>query len=155
MRGQRWTALAVVLAAVAAATAAGSRGAASYTFKRLSGAFLDPTYVTTAPDDPSTLYVVEQDGTIRAWRRGRITGTFLDIRDRVKSAGELGLLSMAFHPDYARNHLFYVDYTDLDGNTHVVEFASSNGVADPASARDLLTVQQPYPNHKGGQLAFD
>ena len=125
------------------------------TFKRIAKGFVAPTYVKSAPGDASTLYVLEQRGTIRVVRRGRIVRTFLDLRSRVRSDGERGLLGLAFHPDYARNHLLYVDYTDRIGDTHVAEFRSSNGVADPASERDLLFVEQPYPNHKGGQLAFD
>jgi glucose/arabinose dehydrogenase len=125
------------------------------TFKRIARGFAAPTYVTSAPGDLSTLYVLEQRGTIRVVRRGRIVATFLDLRSRVRADGERGLLGLAFHPDYARNHLFYVDYTDLLGDTHVAEFRSQNGVGDPGSARDLLFVEQPYPNHKGGQLAFD
>jgi glucose/arabinose dehydrogenase len=112
-------------------------------------------YVTSAPGNPGVLYVVEQGGTIRTVRNGRVTSTFLDIHDQVTSDGEHGLLSIAFHPQYARNHLFYVDYTDLKGDTRVVEFRAENGIADPSSARELLHVEQPYPNHKGGQLAFD
>ena len=69
--------------------------------------------------------------------------------------GEHGLLSMAFSPGYAQNHLFYVDYTDLHGDTHVAEFHSDNGVGVPGSERELLFVKQPWPNHKGGQLQFD
>jgi len=112
--------------------------------------------VTSAPGDATTLYVVEQAGTIRMVRGGKLVGTFLDIRDRVHTDGnELGLLSIAFSPGYAQNRLFYVDYTDLQGDTHVVEFSAPNGVADPSSARELLFVDQPYPNHKGGQLLFD
>ena len=61
--------------------------------------------------------------------------------------GEHGLLSMAFSPHYAQNHLFYVDYTDLHGDTHVDELSS----VDPSYEHELLFVQQPYPNHKGGQ----
>src|SRR5262249_29248940 len=68
---------------------------------------------------------------------------------------ELGLLSIVFHPRYAQNHLVYVDYTDLQGNTRVVEFSAPQGVVDRSSARELLRVEQPYANHKGGQLAFD
>ena len=147
---------AAALALVVAATAAdGSRPAPRGLFRLTGNGFVDPTYVTSAPTDPSTLYVVEQAGTIRTFRNGRITGTFLDIRDRVKSGGELGLLSIAFHPRYAQNRLFYVDYTDRDGDTRVVEFRASSGVADLSSARELLHVDQPYPNHKGGQLEFD
>jgi glucose/arabinose dehydrogenase len=124
-------------------------------FKRIARGFAAPTYVTTAPGDASTLYVLEQRGTIRIVRGGRIAGTFLDIRDRVFFDGERGLLGLAFHPDYAQNHLFYVDYVDRSNETHVTEFRAVDGTGDPASARDLLVVQQPYPNHKGGQLAFD
>ena len=84
-------------------------------------------------------------------RNGSVAGTFLDIRDKVESDGEHGLLSMAFSPRYAQNHLYYVDYTDLQGNTHVDELSST----DASYTRELLLVQQPYPNHKGGQLEFD
>src|SRR5262249_9570230 len=109
----------------------------------------------SAPGNAAVLYVVQQAGTIQTVQNGRVTGTFLDIRDRVRSGGELGLLSMAFNPRYQQNHPFYVDYTDRNPDTRVVEFRSDNGVAVPASARELLHVPQPYDNHKGGQLAFD
>jgi glucose/arabinose dehydrogenase len=149
--------LRITAGAIAAAALIGSTPAKqpAYSFKRIATGFASPTYVTSAPDDASTLYVVEQAGRILIVRGGRITGTFLDIRGRVLSEGEHGLLGLAFHPGYADNHLFYVDYTDLAGDTHVVEYRSAGGVADPASARELLFVRQPYPNHKGGQLAFD
>ena len=72
------------------------------------------------------------------------------------SGGEQGLLSVAFHPKFATNRLFYVDYTDTNGDTRVVQFrANKAGTAASAStARQLLFVGQPYPNHNGGQLAF-
>jgi glucose/arabinose dehydrogenase len=124
-------------------------------FPRIASGFVNPTYITSAPGEPATLYVVEQAGTIRMVQKGRISGTFLDIHDRVKSGDEFGLLSVAFHPRYALNHLFYVDYTDLAGDTHVVEYAAPNGIADLSTARELLLVDQPYANHKGGQLQFD
>jgi hypothetical protein len=148
----RLTALVVAAAAVIGAAPAKPP---AYTFKRIATGFASPTYVTSAPDDASTLYVVEQAGLIRTVRGGRVTGTFLDVRNKVLFDGERGLLGLAFHPDYAHNHLFYVDYTDVHGDTRVVEYRSAGGVADPASARELLFVPQPYPNHKGGQLAFD
>jgi glucose/arabinose dehydrogenase len=114
-----------------------------------------PTEVRSAPGDPATLYAVEQPGTIRIVRNGSITGTFLDIRSKVKAGGEQGLLSLAFSPRYASNHLFYVYYTDTEGNSRVVEYRSVDGVADPSSARELLFVRQPYSNHNGGDLQFD
>ena len=136
--------------------ASGSGNAArAFSFQQVASGFSSPVDIASAPGDPSTLYVVEQQGTIKTVTGGQVTGTFLDIRSRVRSGGEQGLLSVAFHPDYAQNHRFYVDYTDLNGDTRVVEFKSSNGVGLPGSARQLLFVHQPYANHNGGQLQFD
>jgi glucose/arabinose dehydrogenase len=111
--------------------------------------------VTSAPGDPTTLYVVEQAGRIRIVRDGKIAGTFLDIHGIVKSGGELGLLSMAFSPDYASNNLFYVSYTDTHGNSRVARYTAANGRGVRSSGHILLTVHQPFSNHKGGQLQFD
>jgi glucose/arabinose dehydrogenase len=145
----------LVVSAAAAAALCLVAAAGAYDFVQVATGFDQPVYVTTAPNDPSTLYVVERAGEIRIVRDGQSVGIFLDIRSQVWDGGEGGLLSVAFHPKYAQNHLFYVDYTDLDHRTHVTEFSSANGVAVPASARDLLVVAQKYPNHKGGDLQFD
>jgi glucose/arabinose dehydrogenase len=126
-------------------------GAGATSFVPIATGLDQPVYVTAAPGDPTTLYVVEQPGRIQLVRNGAVAGTFLDIHTQVESDGEHGLLSVAFSPRYAQNHLFYVDYTDLNGNTHVDELSSS----DATYKRELLVVQQPYPNHKGGQLEFD
>lgn len=127
----------------------------SYSFAPYAGGFDSPDFVTSAPGDPDTLYVVEQPGTIRIVRNGKIAGTFLDIRSLVVSGGEQGLLSMAFSPQYASNHLFYVSYTNVDGDSRVVRYRSANGVGVRSSARILLRVNQPYANHNGGLLMFD
>jgi len=137
-----------------AGSASGGR-TATLTFAPLVSGLSSPVYVTSAPGDATTLYVVEQPGTIKIVRNGAVAGTFLDIRSRVKSGGEQGLLSVAFHPQYATNHRFYVDYTDRRGDTRVVEFRSANGVGNPGTARQILFVDQPYDNHNGGQLQFD
>jgi glucose/arabinose dehydrogenase len=137
------------------AGSASGHGSARYEFATVVGGFDAPVDVTSAPGDPTTLYVVEQAGVIKIVKNGSVAGTFLDIRSRVKSGGEQGLLSIAFHPQYATNQRFYVDYTDTRGDTRVVEFRSSNGVGQPATARQLLFVDQPYDNHNGGQLEFD
>ena len=113
------------------------------------------TAIASTPAEPQRLYAVEQVGRIVYLENGRLAGTFLDIRDRVVSGGEQGLLSMAFSPGYAKNHRFYVNYTDKQGNTRVVEFRSRNGVGVKSSARQLLFVGQPYANHNGGELQFD
>jgi hypothetical protein len=86
---------------------------------------------------------VEQAGRLRYLVGSRIAGTLLDIRPRVASGGERGLLSVAFSPHYERDHLFYVNYTDRNGDTRVVEFRSRAGRAVLASARELLFVKQP------------
>jgi glucose/arabinose dehydrogenase len=120
-----------------------------------------PVYVIAAPGRPGTLYAVERAGTIRIVRSGHIVGTFLDIRRLVRSGGELGLLSMAFSPRYRVNHVFYVSYTDRQGNSRVVRYRSARGRGVRSSGRVLLTVHQPFGsrrpfgNHKGGQLQFD
>jgi glucose/arabinose dehydrogenase len=113
-----------------------------------------PTHVASAPGERDRLYVVEQPGRIRVLARGRVLAQpFLDIVSEVISGGEQGLLSVAFHPDYERNRRFYVNYTDLNGDTRVAEFRAREG-AQPMKVRELLFVEQPYVNHNGGQLAF-
>ncbi|MFL5964966.1 MAG: PQQ-dependent sugar dehydrogenase [Gaiellaceae bacterium] len=142
----------MILAVLGAAAAIAPTPAV--TIRPVLGGFDSPTYLASTPAEPNRLYVVEQPGRIRYLVRGRVAGTFLDIRSRVKSGGEQGLLSVAFSPAYKRNHRFYVDYTDRNGNTRVVEFRSRNGRGVVSTARQLLFVGQPYPNHNGGQLQF-
>jgi glucose/arabinose dehydrogenase len=81
---------------------------------------------------------------------------FLDITDRVGSGGERGLLSVAFHPQYASNGFFFVDYTDTSGDTRVERYhvSADRNRADPASARLVIGIDQPYANHNGGLVAF-
>ncbi len=154
--------LSVLLAAAIAAGCAGGGAATgalgpatSFSFTQVASGFNSPVFVTSAPGDPDTLYVVEQPGTIKIVSGGHITGTFLDIHGIVLSGGEQGLLSMAFSPNYATNHLFYVSYTNLQGNSRVAVYRSAGGVGVASSGRVLLAVHQPYSNHNGGQLQFD
>jgi glucose/arabinose dehydrogenase len=113
------------------------------------------THLAAPASEPGRLYAVEQRGVIRLIERGRVRAQpFLDIHTQVSSGGERGLLSVAFHPRYAKNHLFYVDYTDTAGNTRVVEFRSNGRTAILSSAREIFYQRQPYANHNGGQLAF-
>ena len=126
-----------------------------YSFVPVVSGLDSPVYVASAPGDPDTLYVVERAGTIRIVRNGKIAGTFLDIHHLVKSGGEQGLLSMAFSPEYATDHLFYVSYTDVHGNSRVARYQSSNGRGVRSSGRILLALHQPFANHNGGQLQFD
>jgi glucose/arabinose dehydrogenase len=118
--------------------------------------FAQPIQVTHAGDGSGRTFVVEQAGTIRP-RDNAAAPPFLDIRDRVLSGGEQGLLSVAFPPGFAQTGRFYVNYTrSPDGATVISRFLVSTGsaVADSASETVLLTVPQPFANHNGGQLAF-
>src|ERR671930_1489833 len=144
----------ILAAACAVAVAPCSDDRAQDSFRPYASGLSAITYIASNKAEPRRLYVVEQDGRIRYLIGGRVRGTFLDLRSAVTSGGEQGLLSVAFHPNYARNHRFYVDYTDRNGDTRVVEFRSRNGRGLRSTARQLLFVDQPYANHNGGQLEF-
>ena len=113
--------------------------------------------VVQAPGE-SRLLVVERRGTVRPiGRNGKPGAPWLDIRDRVGSEGfEQGLLGLAFAPDFARSGRLYVNYTDRRGDTRVVEFRAKPGARTVSrrTARVVLSQDQPYPNHNGGDLAF-
>jgi glucose/arabinose dehydrogenase len=129
--------------------------ASTISLERVASGLDAPLHVTAPRGEPDRLYIVEQAGRIRVLENGRVRDQpFLDIRDRVRSGGEQGLLSVAFHPKYASNRRFYVNYTDRDGDTRVVEFRSNGERALMGTARELLFVDQPYPNHNGGLVAF-
>ncbi|MBA3343549.1 MAG: PQQ-dependent sugar dehydrogenase [Gemmatimonadaceae bacterium] len=130
--------------------------AAEMRLERVGGRFDQPLQVVSPPGDPR-LFVVEQDGRIRLIRGGSVVpAAFLDISTRVRSGGEQGLLSMAFHPGYRTNGQFFVNFTDRNGDTHVERFmvSSNPDVADPASAKLILKIDQPYSNHNGGLVMF-
>ena len=116
-----------------------------------------PVHLTAAPGDVTRLFIVEKPGRIRIVRDATLLPTpFLDVTNLVSDVGERGLLSLAFHPDFATNGFFFVDYTDTGGNTRIVRFSVSTDpeVADPNSASAILTIPQPFANHNGGQIAF-
>ena len=121
---------------------------------RVAGGFGQPVYVAATRSEPARIYIVEQPGRIFVLESGK-RRLFMDIRGRVGSDGsEQGLLSMAFHPAYGKNRRFYVNYTDNQGHTRVVEFRSDGRRARLGTARQLLFVRQPFSNHNGGQLQF-
>ena len=120
--------------------------------------FTSPVTVTNADDGSGRLFIVQQPGQVLILINGTILPTpFLDISDLVSCCGEQSLLGLAFHPDYANNGFFYVDYTDNAGNTVVARYtvsAKDPNVGDPDSAYAILTQAQPFPNHNGGQITF-
>jgi glucose/arabinose dehydrogenase len=115
------------------------------------------TAITNAGD--GRLFLTLKDGRIVIFENGTVRPQpFLDIRSLVRTAGfEQGLLSTAFHPRYAQNGSFFVDYTNLSGDTVIARYQVSAGDpdrADAASAKTLLLIAQPFENHNGGQLQF-
>jgi glucose/arabinose dehydrogenase len=115
-----------------------------------------PVYVTAPPGDPR-LFIVEQPGRIRVVENGQLIGKpFLDIASKVRSGGEQGFLSVAFHPLYRSNGFLFVNYTDRKGDTRIERYTVSTdrNVADPRSAKLILRVDQRYSNHQGGLNLF-
>jgi glucose/arabinose dehydrogenase len=128
----------------------------AYTLTRVVGSFTAPTDIRNAGDGSGRLFVLEQPGRIRIVKDNQLLDApFLDITDRVGSNGsEQGLLGLAFHPKFSQNGYFYVNYTDQKGDTHISRFTASGDSTDPASEKQLLFVDQPFPNHNGGALSF-
>lgn len=132
---------------------------AGYTWQPVVAGLNRPLWLTHANDGSGRIFVIEQPGVIRVIRNGQLADTpFLDIRNRVGSQGnEQGLLGLAFHLQYSQNGLFFVNYTDLAGDTVIARFqvsAADPERADPASEKALLRIPQPYGNHNGGIVAF-
>lgn len=116
-----------------------------------------PIHVAHAGDGRGRLFIVEQPGRIKIFNNGSLQPTpFLDISDRISCCGERGLFSVAFPPSFAAKGYFYVNYTNTAGNTVVSRFSvvGTGDTADPTSESIILTVDQPFANHNGGQIAF-
>ncbi|WP_425252687.1 PQQ-dependent sugar dehydrogenase [Janthinobacterium sp. NFX145] len=117
-----------------------------------------PIFLTAPPGD-SRLFIIERAGRIRVVQNGNLLGTpFLDISTLTTTSGERGLLSMAFHPQYASNGYFFLYYTNLAGDIVIERRQVSAGnanVADPLSALNIITIPHPtFNNHYGGLLSF-
>ncbi|MGH2698687.1 MAG: PQQ-dependent sugar dehydrogenase [Actinomycetota bacterium] len=116
-----------------------------------------PLGVTHAGDGSERLFVVEQTGRVKILSDGEVLEEpFLDVGEAIVAGGEQGLLGLAFHPEYERNGRFFINYTDVNGDTVVAELRTSRdpNVADEGSVRPLLQLDQPFANHNGGQLGF-
>ena len=150
------TAVATALAGVTLASGAPAASVPQALGARPVVSGLDSPVGVTAPrNERGRLYIVEQGGTIRVVVGGRLRREpFLDIRNRVRSGGEQGLLGLAFHPNYASNRRLYVNHTDVNGNTNVVEYRANSTRALPGTARRVFFQRDPYGNHNGGGLAF-
>ena len=129
---------------------------------RVASGLTRPVFGTTAPGAPNQFFIVEQrTGTtanikILDLNSGTVNAqAFLTISG-VSSGREQGLLGLAFHPDYASNGLFYVNFTNASGNTVIREYErQTSATADANSGRIIMSINQPFSNHNGGWLGFD
>ena len=132
--------------------------AAKVALKEVAHGLKRPVQLVVAPNDArKRWFIVEQRGAIRIMENGKLLDTpFLTLKD-LSTGNEQGLLGLAFHPKFAENRRFYINYTAKDASTHIVEYkvsASNPDVADDKPHREIIRIEQPYSNHNGGNLVF-
>jgi glucose/arabinose dehydrogenase len=150
--------LSIAAVSLAAAVAAGQT---PLTSELVVSGLTHPIWVGHAPGDASRLFIIEKRGLIRIVKDGVLLPTpFLDI-DSIVGGGttfssEQGLLGLAFHPKYASNGSFFVNYTNNSNNTVIARYSVSADpdVADAGSALQLMEIVQPFTNHNGGWIGF-
>ncbi len=138
--------------------------AGSIKLTEIAGGFNRPIYVTHAGDESNRLFLIEQSGKIWILNDGaRSAQPFLDVSRIISPAAlgagftEQGLLGLAFHPDYAANGAFFVNFTDGNGDTVVAKYQVSESnpfLADVNNAQVVFRLAQPYSNHNGGHIDF-
>jgi len=166
MSSPRYASRFALTLALALVLSAGARAQTPLSAVRVASGLTRPVYVTAAPGDLDRLFIVEQTGKIKILTGGAVLATpFLDVGPSGLNKaytgpqiGERGLLGMAFHPDFANNGRFYIDYTDLAGSDTVIEqytVSANPNVADTASGTIIFgPLFQPQTNHNAGCLQF-
>ena len=119
----------------------------------------NPTEITASPTNDNRLFAVDQSGLIKIVNtNGTIEASnFLNITDRVNFSGEMGLLGLAFHPQFATNRYFYVYYNRAGRTITVSRFTANSAnpnTADPATEKIMLSIEKPFTNHNGGSIHF-
>lgn len=164
MIGQSLRRLSVILLALVALLAACDRSrqtqpaqpsalSGSVKVERIASVESPTAFAVRPGDPPGIIYVASQTGKVfQINTANRATTEIASLRSRTRAEGERGLLGLAFSPD---GNEMYVHFTDLNGTTNVSAIELRNGVPDMTTMRTLLTVEQPYANHNGGQLLVD
>ncbi len=122
---------------------------------QFASGFTDPVEITHAGD--SRLFVVQQGGLIKIVNANGTTNAtpFLNLSSIISTGGERGLLGLAFHPNYATNGFFFVNYTNTAGNTVIARYSvSANPNVASTTGTILMTITQPFSNHNGGSIKF-
>ena len=126
------------------------------TLQSFATGFESPVEITNAGD--TRLFVVQKTGLIRILNaNGTINATpFLNLSSIISTNGERGLLGLAFHPNYASNGYFFVNYTNVSGNTVIARYSVDGGNPNIANTTGtiLMTIVQPFSNHNGGSIKF-
>ena len=150
----RVRALVVVAAAFACFPAAASaQDVPPLALETLASDLGELTSVTNAGDE--RLFLTTQDGRILVFAGGEVSPRpLLDIRSLVLHDGEQGLLSVAFHPLWPAVSFLFVNYVDRAGDTVVARYLANGDGVKPRTAKVVLRIDQPFDNHKGGQLQF-
>jgi uncharacterized protein (TIGR03437 family) len=147
-----------VLLCLASRVSGFAQGNSQIQLDRIAQGISQCTDIQSPRDGSGRLFFVQQNGLIRIWRDGALlAGNFLDLRGRISTGGERGLLGLAFPPLFGERKYFYINYTNPAGSTVVSRIrisASSDNQADLSTEQILLTVNQPFSNHNGGQLQF-
>lgn len=155
---QKKTLKAALRATVLAFGLQGVASAQALTVDLVESGFASPLYVTSPTTDFDRVFVVEQGGRIWIIENGvRLATPFLNVDPLTNGGGERGLLGMAFHPDYENNGRFFISYTDLGGDSQVVEYAVSAAdpnIANSTPVQTIFSQNQPFSNHNGGCIAF-
>ena len=138
--------------------------ATEFGFTLVAAGFNRPLYLTHAGDSSGRLFLVEQSGKVWIIKDGaQQAQPYLDLSALISRSAlgagftEQGLLGLAFHPQYAINGTFYVNYTDRNGSTVVARYQVSQSnpdLADGGSGEIIFHLAQPYANHNGGHIAF-
>ena len=128
------------------------------TFEPVFDGLSNPVDYIDATDGSGRFFIVEQGGRILISVGGELLDTpLLDLSDMISTGSEQGLLGLALDPGFGDNGRVFVSYTDTDGNSQIVRYtvdATDANRLDPASATTILSLDQPYPNHNGGNIIF-
>lgn len=141
-----------------AAIQAGAQEEPPLRLRRIVAGLRNPTDIQAPRDGSRRLFLAQQDGLVRVLRDGvLLEAPFLDLRAKTRAGGERGLLGLVFPPDFAAKGYFYVNHTDLAGDSVIARYRirpDNPDLADPSSEAVVLTQRQPFANHNAGQLAF-
>jgi glucose/arabinose dehydrogenase len=122
--------------------------------------FSSPVGIYSPDDGSNHLFILEQGGRIFSFNNSIDVvekHLFMDISDLISTGGERGLLGLAFHPNFSSNGYFYLDYTNKTGDSIISRFKikdDDTNFGNKSSQKIILTIEQPYSNHNGGQIAF-